>query len=147
MCESCNIIEKLCNTSDVKETDLYSLLFNYKSKKKIMKKVLFAMVLLMAALIVNAQQDTCKTVAKAKATTTTLAPEKAIRTSVKVSDLQKAITDNVAKDYVGFTIKEATSVSLASVITYEVVIVKGTATETLVYDKEGNFVQKLALNN
>jgi hypothetical protein len=53
----------------------------------------------------------------------------------------------VAKDYVGFTIKEATSVSLESVITYEVIITKGTASETLVYDKDGNFVQKLALND
>ena len=45
------------------------------------------MVLVMGALVVNAQ-----------------------RTPVKVADLQKAITDNIAKDYVGFTIKEATKV-------------------------------------
>lgn len=101
----------------------------------------------MAALIVNAQQDTCKTTTKTKTTTTTVTTDKAIRTAVKVSDLQKAITDNVARDYVGFTIKEATSVSLDSVITYEVVVVKGMASETLVYDKDGNFVQKLALND
>ena len=111
-----------------------------------MKKVLFAMVIFMSALIVNAQQDTCKTT-KTKSTPTTMSNDKAIRTAIKVSDLQKAITDNVAKDYVGFTIKEATSVSLESIITYEVVIVKGTTSETLVYDKEGNFVQKLALND
>jgi hypothetical protein len=112
-----------------------------------MKKVLFAMVIFMSALIVNAQQDTCKTSTKTKSAATTMSNDKAIRTAVKVSDLQKAITDNVAKDYVGFTIKEATSVSLVSVITYEVVIVKGTTSETLVYDKDGNFVQKLALND
>ncbi len=112
-----------------------------------MKKVLFAMVIFMSALIVNAQQDTCKTTAKTKSTATTMSNDKAIRTAVKVSDLQKAITDNVAKDYVGFTIKEATSVSLQSVISYEVVIVKGTTSETLIYDKDGNFVQKLALND
>jgi hypothetical protein len=112
-----------------------------------MKKVLFVVVIFMAALIVNAQQDTCKTTTKAKATTSTVTPEKAIRTAVKVSDLQKSITDNVAKDYVGFTIKEATSVSLDSVITYEVVVVNGTTSETLVFDKDGNFVQKLALND
>lgn len=34
-----------------------------------------------------------------------------------------------------------------SVFTYEVVVVKGTTSETLVYDKDGNFVQKLALND
>ncbi len=105
------------------------------------------MVIFMSALIVNAQQDTCKTPIKTKSTATTMSGDKSIRTAIKVSDLQKVITDNVARDYVGFTIKEATSVSLESVITYEVVVVKGTISETLVYDKDGNFVQKLALND
>jgi hypothetical protein len=65
------------------------------------------------------------------------------RTIVKVADLQKAITDNIAKDYVGYTIKEATSVTENNIVTFEVVIVKGTDTETLVYDKDGVFVKKL----
>jgi hypothetical protein len=64
------------------------------------------------------------------------------RTTVKVADLQKAITDNIAKDYVGYTIKEATSVTANNTVTYEVVIVKGATTETLVYDKDGVFVKK-----
>ena len=88
-----------------------------------MKKVLFVLVLMMAVLVVNAQ---------------------ATRTTVKVADLQKAITDNVAKDYVGFGIKEATSVTVNNTVTYDVVIVKGTTTETLVYDKDGKFVKKMA---
>jgi predicted secreted protein len=96
-----------------------------------MKKVLFIMVLMMAALVVNAQVTSPTTNAKPT------------RTSVKVADLQKAITDNVAKDYVGFTIKEATSVTANNSVTYEVVIVKGTTTETLVYDKDGAFIKKL----
>lgn len=87
-----------------------------------MKKALFVLVLVMAALVVNAQ---------------------ATRTPVKVADLQKTITDNVAKDYVGFTIKETTKVTTNAVVTYEVVIVKGTMTETLVYDKDGKFVKKV----
>jgi hypothetical protein len=65
------------------------------------------------------------------------------RMVVKVADLQKAITDNIAKDYVGYTIKEATSVTENNIVTFEVVIVKGTATETLIYDKNGVFVKKL----
>ena len=97
-----------------------------------MKKLLFIAVLMMAALVVNAQ------------VTSTTTNAKSTRTSVKVADLQKAITDNIAKDYVGFTVKEATSVSANSAVTYEVVIVKGTSTETLVYDKDGKFVKKLA---
>lgn len=86
-----------------------------------MKKLLFVIVLLMGALVVNAQ-----------------------RTPVKVADLQKSITDNVAKDYVGFTIRDATKVVENNVTTFEVVIVKGTTRETLCYDSTGTFVKKLA---
>jgi len=64
------------------------------------------MVLVMGALAVNAQ-----------------------KTPVKVTDLQKAITDNIAKDYVGFTIKEATKVVEKTDTTFNVVVVKGTTQE------------------
>jgi hypothetical protein len=87
-----------------------------------MKKLLFVMVLVMGALVVNAQ-----------------------RTPVKVADLQKSITDNVAKDYVGFTIKDATKVVENNVVTYEVVIVKGTMQDTLSYDNTGKFLKKLTV--
>jgi hypothetical protein len=96
------------------------------------KKLLFVLVFIMAVLVVNAQ-----------VTKTTVTKEKSARTTVKVADLQKAITDNIAKDYVGYTIKEATCVTTNNVFTYEVVIVEGTNTETLVYDKDGKFVKKL----
>lgn len=97
-----------------------------------MKKLLFIAVLMMAALVVNAQ-----------AAKTAVANAKPMHTPVKVADLQKAITDNVAKDYAGFTVKEATSVTTNNVVTYDVVITKGTTTETLVYDKDGKFVKKM----
>lgn len=97
----------------------------------IMKKVLVALVLIMAVLVVNGQ---------AAQTTTN---EKPVRTPVMVADLQKTITDNIAKDYVGFTVKEATSVTTKGVVTYEVVVVKETVTETLEYDSTGKFVKKL----
>jgi uncharacterized protein with ATP-grasp and redox domains len=97
-----------------------------------MKKVLFVLVLIMAVLVVNAQ-----------ATTTPVVKEKPVRAVVMVGDLQKTITDNIAKDYVGYTIKEASSLTSNTIVTFEVVIVKGTATETLVYDKNGVFIKKL----
>jgi hypothetical protein len=97
-----------------------------------MKKVLFVVVLMMSVLALNAQ-----------ATNTTVTKEKATKTSVKIADLQKSITDNIAKDYAGFTIKEATSHTANNTVTYNVVVVKGTTTETLVYDKDGKFVKKL----
>jgi hypothetical protein len=98
-----------------------------------MKKVLFVLALIMAALVVNAQ---------ATATTTQGKPT---TTVVKIADLPKAITDNVAKDYVGFTIKDATCTNTNNVLTYDVVIVKGTTTHTLVYDKDGKFVKMMPM--
>ena len=97
-----------------------------------MKKVLFIVVLMMSVLALNAQ-----------ATKTTVTNAKSTKTTVKVADLQKSITNNIAKDYAGFTIKEATSVTANNTVTYNVVVAKGTSTETLVYDKDGNFVKKL----
>jgi hypothetical protein len=97
-----------------------------------MKKVLIVFVLIMAVLAVNAQTTVT--------TTTKVTP---VRTAVLVVDLQKTITDNIAKDYVGYTTKEATKVVDNNVVTYEVVVVKETATETLVYDNDGKFIKKL----
>ena len=98
-----------------------------------MKKVLLVLVLVMAVLAVNAQ-----------ATKPTVTKEKPVRAAVLVADLQKTITDNIAKDYVGYTIKEAESVTKNNVVTYHVVVVKDATTMTLVYDKSGAFVKKLS---
>jgi flagellar basal body-associated protein FliL len=98
----------------------------------IMKKVLIVLVLFMAVLAVNAQ-----------VTKTTDTKDKGVRTPVMVADLLKPITDNIAKDYVGYTIKEAESVTKNNVVTYHVVVVKDATTMTLVYDKSGAFVKKL----
>ena len=70
------------------------------------------------------------------------------RTPVK--ELPKAITDNVVKDYVGFTIKEATKVVENNIVTYEVVVAKVTTQETplyykLLYDKDGKFLKKVTV--
>ena len=78
------------------------------------------MVLVMGALVANAQ-----------------------KTPVKVADLQKPIIDNVAKDFPGFTIKEATKVVENNVVTFDVVVTKGTTQETLCYDNAGKFLKKM----
>lgn len=96
-----------------------------------MKKVIFALVLFMAVITVNAQ-----------AVKTSVLTAKTLRATVELTDLQKAITDNIAKDYVGFTVKEAASLTTDNVVTYEVVIFKDTLSETLVYDKDGAFLKK-----
>ena len=88
-----------------------------------MKKITLVLAFMLAVLAVNAQIT---------------------RVAVKSTDLPKAITDNVTKSYAGYTIKEATKVTENNVVTYDVVITKGTATETLVYDKDGKFLRKAA---
>jgi hypothetical protein len=87
-----------------------------------MKKLMFVLVLLIAGLAVEAQ-----------------------RTPVKVTDLQKSITDNIAKDYTGFIIKDAVKVVENNAVKYEVAIAKGATSETLVFDKDGKFLNKLAM--
>ncbi len=107
-----------------------------------MKKLVFVLVLFMAVLAVNAQ--VVKTPdSKTPDSKMPVTKESPMRVAVMVTDLQKPITDNIAKDYVGYTIKDASSVTEKGTVTYEVVIVKGTSTETLVYDKDGMFVKKL----
>jgi hypothetical protein len=85
-----------------------------------MKRLIFAIVMVVAAVAANAQ-----------------------RTPVKVGDLQKPIVDNITKDHAGFTIREATKVVTNNVTTYEVAVVKGTTQETLLYDKDGKFLKKV----
>lgn len=93
----------------------------------------------MSALVINAQTNAqTKTTKTTKSTTT----EKTARTPVKVADLPKAITDNVAKDYSGFTIKDASSVTANNSTTYHVDIMKGSTSETLVYDSNGKLLKK-----
>ena len=85
-----------------------------------MKKVLFIMVLIMAVLVVNVQ--TAATIIQAKPATI---QEKPTTTVVKIADLPKAITDNIAKDYAGFTIKEATSTIQITYLPIALLLLKG----------------------
>lgn len=64
------------------------------------------------------------------------------RTVVKVEDLPKALTDSFAKDYPGFTIKEAAKIVKEDKTKFEVVVTKGTTSETLYYDQDGKFLKK-----
>jgi len=88
------------------------------------------MVLVMSAVLVSGQVDTTKKEMKSK------------MTIVKAADLPKTITDNIARDYPGFTVKEASSALGNEGLKYHVLVSKGTETETLVYDKDGAFVKK-----
>lgn len=104
-----------------------------------MKKALFILALFVGTLVVNARPYASKLMS----TTTIVATQQAEKTPVKTADLPKPITDNIAKDYAGYAIKEANSVKMNDTMTYEVVLSKGTETLTLVYDKDGKFVKKM----
>ena len=106
-----------------------------------MKKALFVIVLLVAVLAVNAQEPD-KTDEK-KADKNIVLKQEAVRVGVDVADLLEAITDNITKDFAGYTIEEANRVSLNSVVTYEVVVVNETETENLLYDNDGLFLKKM----
>ncbi len=86
-----------------------------------MKKLVLMMVMVMAVLAVNAQ-----------------------RTSLKVTDLPKAITDYVTKDFAGYTISDAAKVMANNVTTYEVTVAKGTTKDILSFDNAGKFLKKVA---
>jgi archaellum component FlaG (FlaF/FlaG flagellin family) len=85
-----------------------------------MKKLFLMMVMVMAVIAVNAQ-----------------------RTSLKVTDLPKTVTDYVTKDFAGFAISDATKVVAANVTTYEVTVVKGTTKDILSFDSNGKFLKKV----
>jgi hypothetical protein len=97
----------------------------------VMKKIIFMLTFLMSVLVVNGQVDTTYKKMHSKQTT------------IKVADLPKAITDNVAKMYPGYTVQEASTAMENNALAYFVVVSNGSATETLVYDKEGKFLKKL----
>lgn len=86
-----------------------------------MKKTAFIMVIVLAlAMVVNAQT----------------------RVEVKAADLPKVISDKVAADYSGFAIQKAAKVTKDNQTTYELVVLKGTEKEKLIYNANGTFVKK-----
>ena len=89
-----------------------------------MKKLMFALALVMAAMAANAQ-----------------------RIVIKTSDLQKSITGMIAKDYPGYVISKADKVVTKKDTTYEVVITKGYNSETLAFDRDGKFINKVAIKS
>jgi hypothetical protein len=103
-----------------------------------MKKLVLILVLVMGVMAVKAQDNKTPGASESKSTVTTPA------STVRVADLPKSITDNIAKDYPGYTVKEASSLTGKNGLNYQVVIMKGTTTESLLYDKDGTFLKKLS---
>jgi hypothetical protein len=63
------------------------------------------------------------------------------RTALKTVSLKKDITDHIAKNYPGYTIKEAFKVEKNKMVTYEIKAQKDLTKITLVYDDKGTFLK------
>ncbi len=63
------------------------------------------------------------------------------KTPVKVADLQKSITDYIAKDYAGYTVKDAYKVDKNKVITFGVNVEKEGKMVCLSFDNSGKFLK------
>ncbi|HLO58043.1 MAG TPA: hypothetical protein VK179_04835 [Bacteroidales bacterium] len=82
-----------------------------------MKKLVLLTVMILGVIAVNAQT----------------------RTAVKISDLPKAISENMANNHKGFTAQEAFKIDTKNVISYEVIGKEGQKEMSLFYDKDGKF--------
>jgi hypothetical protein len=67
------------------------------------------------------------------------------RVEIKSADLPKAITENLTKDFNGFTLHKAFKVTTNNQSTFELIVVKGTDREKLEYSSAGAFVKKTAI--
>jgi hypothetical protein len=99
-----------------------------------MKKIIFILVLFVAAIKTNGQ-------------TTVVIKDKFDRTPIEIADLQNHITTDITRDHPGFIINQATRVVKSNVITYEIIIVQGTTTDTLFYDQNFFLVRVIVHND
>lgn len=67
------------------------------------------------------------------------------KTSIRVTDLSKLITDDIAKNYPDYTIKEAFRVDTNGIISFEIIIQNPSDKWTLSYDNNGKFVKKVKI--
>jgi hypothetical protein len=99
-----------------------------------MKKILFILVLIVAA-------------NKAIGQTAVLIKDKFDRTPIEIADLQNHITTDITRDHPGFIINQATRVVKNNVVTYEIIIVQSTTTDTLFYDQNHVLVRTIIHND
>jgi hypothetical protein len=95
-----------------------------------MKKTLLLLLLLMTAHIVNSQ-------------TNIVIADKYDRTPILIAQLKAPITDFITRHYAGFIINQATQVVKNNIITFEIIIVQGTITDTLIYDQNYNIAREI----
>jgi len=63
------------------------------------------------------------------------------RTSLKVADLPKAISENIAAAHKGYTVQDAYKIDTKGIISYEVFAKSAASRVILVYDKDGRYMK------
>ena len=94
-----------------------------------MKRTISLLLLLMTAIAVNSQNI--------------VLIDKSDRTPILIPDLKAPIPDFITRHYTGFIINQATRVVKNNVVTYEIIIVQGTTTDTLIYDQNFNIFREI----
>ena len=67
------------------------------------------------------------------------------KTEMKPSDISKPVTDYIAKNFAGYSIGKVFKCVSKGTLTSEVMVVKGTDKQTLIFDKDGKFLKKEAV--
>jgi len=88
-----------------------------------MKKMLLIMVLMLSGTLMFAQT----------------------KTAIKSTELQKASSDYIAKNYTGYAIEKAFKVDNKGIMNYEAIVKKGDVKNLLVFDKDGKFLRQESL--
>ena len=99
-----------------------------------MKKNILLLLLLMTTIVVNSQ-------------TNIVIADKYDRTPILINEVKAPITDFITRHYAGFIINQATRVVKNNIITYEIIIVQGTTTDTLIYDQNYNIAREIVHND
>lgn len=95
-----------------------------------MKKTLLLLLFLTTALVVNSQ-------------TSIVITDEYDRTPILIAELKAPIPDLITRHYAGFIINQATRVVKKNVITYEIIIVQSTTTDTLIFDQNFNIAREI----
>jgi hypothetical protein len=71
-----------------------------------------------------------------------LAMNATTKTSIKTSDLPKAASEDISKNYSSFSIKEAFRIENKGITQFEVILQKANEKLVLSYEKDGKFIKK-----
>lgn len=105
-----------------------------------MKKLGLILIFVAAVSFANAQVNKTTTT---KANKTMNQPSANMnKVMIKTSELKKAITDNITKDYPDYMVMDAYKLTNDKTAAYEIIVEKGNLKENLYYTEDGVFVRK-----